>query len=116
MLPTGGGNTLLFLLPTAVESGRYTTVVIYPLVALRKEVEGRARERKISIQVFSESMSPGAADVLLTSVEHCLSPGFQNHLGRLHGEGRLARIVVDECHLALTASSWRPALQDMEHV
>jgi len=116
VLPTGGGKTLLFLLPAVVERGRYTTVVICPFVALKKEVECRARERKISIQVYSESAPPGEADIILASVEHCLSPAFQNCLGQLHGEGRLARIVVDECHLALTSISWRPAMQDMEHV
>lgn len=38
VLPTGGGKTLLYLLPALVERGRYTTVVVCPFVALKKEM------------------------------------------------------------------------------
>ena len=116
VLPTSGGKTLLFLLPAMVERGRYTTVVICPFVALKKEMQHCLENARLSIQVYSESVAVGAVDILLVSVEHCLLQAFQNHLGYLHGEGRLARIVVDECHLALVASSWRSAVRDLEHV
>lgn len=66
--------------------------------------------------MYSGPVAIGAVDILLVSVEQCLLQGFQNHLGCLHGEGRLARIVVDECHLALVASSWRPAMHGMQHI
>lgn len=117
VLPTGGGKTLLFLLPALVESGRRTTVVVCPFVALRKEMLRSLEENaRISVQVYSDGAAPGAVDILLVSVELCLSDALQNHLGQLHAEGRLARIVVDECHLALVASSWRPAVHQLQHV
>ena len=118
VLPTGGGKTLLFLLPALLEAGRYTTVVICPFVALRKEVERRAREGNVSVQVYSESESAclGSADILLASAEHCGSTAFQNHLALLHGGDRLARIVVDECHVAVTATAWRPAMRHLRAV
>ena len=66
--------------------------------------------------MYSGSVAAGAVDILLVSVEQCLSQAFQNHLGCLHGEGRFVRIVVDECHLVLVASSWRPAMHNMEYI
>jgi superfamily II DNA helicase RecQ len=84
VLPTGGGKTLLFLLPVVVESGHFTTVVICPFVALKKDMLHHLENAKISIQVYSESMATGAVGILLVSIEHCLSEALQNHLGYLY--------------------------------
>jgi superfamily II DNA helicase RecQ len=46
VLPTGCGKSLLFMLPTLVETGM-TTVVIFPLVALSSDMKRRCGEAKI---------------------------------------------------------------------
>jgi hypothetical protein len=116
VLPTGGGKTLLFLLPAVVESGRFTTVVICPFVALRNDLVQRLWNANVSVQVYSQSVGIGDVDILLVSVEQCMSEALQNGLAHLHDGGRLGRIVVDECHVAVTASLWRQAVREMEHV
>jgi hypothetical protein len=116
VLPTGGGKTLLFLLPTMVERGRYTTVVICPFVALRNEIEHRAQEANISLQVYSKLTSPSGVDILLVPVEHCVLPAFQSHLAHLHAQDQLGRIVLDECHVALIDNLWRPILHNLRYI
>jgi len=42
-------------------------------------------------------------------------PSFVAFMDRMHLSGRLARVVVDECHLALNENwAWRPALQRLD--
>lgn len=43
-------------------------------------------------------------------MENCGSAGLRNYLNSLNNEGGLSRIVFDEVHLTITASSWRFAM------
>lgn len=49
--------------------------------------------------------------ILLVQVELATTSGFLAALEELKRENRLARIVVDEAHLALTWSEFRPAME-----
>jgi superfamily II DNA helicase RecQ len=51
--------------------------------------------------------------VLLVSVEVAGTVAFVGCLLNLLAQGRLARIVVDECHLAGTWSSFRPSMRSL---
>lgn len=55
----------------------------------------------------------GRVDILFVAVEHCTTYSLQAHLHRLSNANKLARIVVDECHLTLTWTSFRPAMRSV---
>ena len=70
ILPTGGGKTLLYLLPTLLEKGR-TTVVVIPMIAMMQDLIDRCHKSKISLAEWSSaSMTMSTtASLLLVSVE-----------------------------------------------
>lgn len=51
--------------------------------------------------------------LLLVGSEQALSSAFERYLDVLHLNGLLARVVVDEAHLALTSGDYRPNLQSL---
>ena len=105
VMPTGGGKSLLFLLPVVVERGRYTTVVICPSMALKRDMVRCLKSVRLVVEEFTSAFTPtDLVDVLLVSVELCSSKPFQIHLRHLYALGRLGRIVMDECHLVVMAS------------
>lgn len=113
VMPTGGGKSLLFLLPARI-SRVGTTVVIVPLVALRSDLYARCAKLGISCSAWEAGMQPDSASIVLVTPESFVSGTFQAFLRRLKTFDRLERIVVDECHLVATAKpSFRPELGEL---
>jgi superfamily II DNA/RNA helicase len=118
VLPTGGGKSLLFMLPAFMETGR-TTVVVVPLVALTSDTQMRCTQAGLSCAAWKSGedvavlASTECPRLLLVSVEIAGTVRFIGFLLNLLAQGRLARIVVDECHLAVTWSSFRPRMRDL---
>lgn len=114
VLPTGAGKTLLFLLPPFVEVGLITVVVI-PLVAVMEQVLEECLRRGVRAVKWTSDLGlhiPGpSTHLLLVAVEHATNDLFIDLMMSLLRAGRLSRIVVDECHLALTASDYRGAMR-----
>ncbi|KAI9803332.1 MAG: hypothetical protein M1826_004969 [Phylliscum demangeonii] len=106
VLPTGGGKSLLFLLPCLLP-GAHVTVVILPLVALRQDLMRRCEEVGVGHVVWSPSLDASAAPLALAAAEHTVQPAFRAFLIRLHQQRRLERIVMDEAHLVMTARDYR---------
>ena len=50
MMPTGGGKSILFMLPAYVEPSG-TTVVVIPLIALRQDFQQQCQQLNISCAV-----------------------------------------------------------------
>ena len=120
IMPTGGGKTLLYILPTILP-GAQVTIVITPLVALQQDLILRCTQWGINFGVYTarSALQPTAAQpsLLLVDAERASSPSFQTLLSELHAAGRLDRIVLDEAHLLLTASHYRqqlPALATLQ--
>ncbi|KAI7870892.1 P-loop containing nucleoside triphosphate hydrolase protein [Mucor mucedo] len=112
-MPTGAGKSLLFLLPSFMEAGKnLTTVVVMPLVVLTADMMKRCREVGLKFDTWRGGETLTAISILFVAVEHCCSTELQGFLARLHSLKRLARIVIDECHLCLTWSDFRPAMLD----
>lgn len=101
MLATGSGKTLVVLVAAALE-GAKTTILVLPTVALRANmVEGFNR-----VGVRSILWAPGeskAAPLVVVSAEAACTRSFLDYAHQLEGQQRLDRIVVDECHLTITA-------------
>ena len=119
VMPTGGGKSLLYMLPAFVP-GSGVTVVVVPLVALKVDVLRRCNEQHA---LTAAEWHPGAAalagdsvKVLVASVETAASQPFRNHMHILQKEGRLERIVLDECHLVLTSSHYRSGMMHLKRL
>lgn len=103
ILPTGGGKSLCFMFPAFIEAT--LTVAIIPLVALTDDMLQRALHHNIRAEIFRSGVNiDDRTTLLLVAVESAVSESFRTFLSR---SNRLARIVVDECHLTVTWSSFR---------
>lgn len=100
VMPTGGGKSLLFMLPAWAEQGG-TTVVVIPLIALRGDMMRRCKALGISCAAWEGRRPPDAAAVVLVTPESAVGEEFATFLNRLRATRQLDRIVVDECHIVL---------------
>jgi hypothetical protein len=82
VMPTGGGKSLLFMLPAFAEQGG-TTVVIVPLIALRGDMKRRCQKLGISCVEWESRHPPDAAAVVLVTPESAIGEAFTTFLNRL---------------------------------
>ena len=107
ILPTGGGKTLVYLLPIFIERDM-TTVVVVPFVALVDQVEEQCQKAGLSCQVWEkEGLRSEKTQVIIVGVENAILPEFHNVLIRLESTNQLARIVIDECHTLVSQREFR---------
>lgn len=112
ILRTSEGKSLLYLLPCQLP-GAGTTVVILPLVVLKAEMRRRCAEAGIEAHVWEADSDPDrlhSCPIIMVAVEQAVKHRFRDFLTRLHVANELDRVVFDECHLAITAVSYRAAM------
>jgi superfamily II DNA helicase RecQ len=112
ILATGGGKSLSFMVPMFFPQAG-TTVVILPLVALKQDMVRRCWAADIQFSVWSghgDSQRFTGTPLLFVSAEQAVRQPFRQFLSQLDADRQLDRVVFDECHLILTASSYRPKL------
>ncbi|EDN04941.1 conserved hypothetical protein [Histoplasma mississippiense (nom. inval.)] len=113
IMPTGGGKSMMFMLPAWVAPGG-TTVVVVPLVALRGDMQRRCEELGISCVEWESRRPPDEASMVLVTPESALSEDFITFLNRQRLNHRLDRIVIDECHTVLNDQvNFRPQMQQL---
>lgn len=111
VLPTGAGKSLLFMLPCTLPDAGITILVV-PLVSLRGDLLRRLEELGIEHLIWQ----PGErreAGLVLVSVEAASTKDFLTYAQILVHQQNLDRIVVDECHLTVTAAVYRESMVDM---
>jgi ATP-dependent DNA helicase RecQ len=104
VLPTGGGKSLCFQLPAALENR--LVVVVSPLIALMRDQVSNLQKRGMNAgclhsqqsdsekrEVFAQ-MSKGGAFVLYLSPERVQKDGFQKWIQRRD----IALVAIDEAH------------------
>ncbi|KAF7184848.1 hypothetical protein CNMCM7691_006949 [Aspergillus felis] len=98
VMPTGGGKSMLFMVPVFAAPGGTTIVV----------------ELGISCVLWESWRPPDAASIVLVTPESAVSPDFQTFLNRLRWTRRLDRIVIDECHVVLNDQrDFRPQMAQL---
>lgn len=105
VMGTGGGKSLIFMLPAWCGPGG-TTVVVVPLVALRQDLLIRGKLMGLSCEGWvNDSTPPDGARLVLVTPESAVGEAFGTFLNRLKATQQLDRIVIDECHVVLN-DSW----------
>ncbi|OLL25394.1 ATP-dependent DNA helicase hus2/rqh1 [Neolecta irregularis DAH-3] len=115
LMPTGGGKSLCYQLPSIIDSGRTrgVTIVISPLISLMQDQVEHLLDLNIPALVINGDLSAeqrrGAYDSLKQSdvkikllyvTPEMLSKSnqMQNLMDNFNRRGLLARIVIDEAH------------------
>lgn len=117
LMPTGGGKSLCYQLPSVISSGRTTgvTVVVSPLLSLMQDqvdhlqklkiqafmINGQtnAEQKRLIWQGLSANRPEQFVQLLYVTPEMIsASTALVNMLERLHERGKFARLVIDEAH------------------
>jgi superfamily II DNA helicase RecQ len=114
ILPPSGGKSLLFQLPASVP-GAGVTIVVLPFVALMENLKMRCRELGISCRRWTAE-NQKRAQVVFVIAEAAVGDRFLTFVSDLQVQGRLDRIVIDECHVMLTAADYRRQLPDLDRL
>jgi superfamily II DNA helicase RecQ len=114
VLPTGGGKSLLFMVPACLDNPGVTVVVV-PYRALINDLVKRIRDSEIDCIEWKHGEENPAA-VVVVSADVAGEPDFLNYAVLLSGKKLLRRVVVDECHLIFTSSNWRPKLAKLKNL
>jgi superfamily II DNA helicase RecQ/predicted RNA binding protein with dsRBD fold (UPF0201 family) len=104
VLPTSIGKSLTYLLSSSLSISK-VTIVIIPLVGLKLDILRRAQAYNIPSNIYEETST--FSNLTLVSIETIVSPNFISLVEGLIYSSSLDRIIVDECHLLITASSYR---------
>jgi superfamily II DNA helicase RecQ len=113
VMGTGGGKSMVFMLPASSVVGG-TTIVIVPLVSLQGNLQERCTKARISSIVWSSSRPHDTASIIFVTPESAMTKAFAGLMNRLEEMSQLDRIVVDECHTVLDGSpGFRPKLRQL---
>ncbi|KAL2843525.1 hypothetical protein BJX68DRAFT_270023 [Aspergillus pseudodeflectus] len=81
IMPTGGGKSMLFMLPVwAVPGG--TTIVVVPLILLRQDMARRCRQVGVSCVAWDRQRPPDEAAIVLVTPESAVTSDFQSFINR----------------------------------
>src|ERR1700733_9088551 len=112
---TGSGKTIPGLLCSQKLDKGKSTVWILPLRSLHEQYHFRCKQYNISCAGWSPEMSAlHAPSAIIVAIDSTHWEVFQDFIRKLHANGRLARIIVDEAHLALEHESFRPVMHQLK--
>ncbi|KAK0302163.1 hypothetical protein LTR01_008930 [Friedmanniomyces endolithicus] len=103
VLPTGAGKSLLFMLPPTLTDAGITVLVVLSLRFAGISSDWLPGERR-------------EASLILATAEAASSRDFLKYARSLIAQQKLDRIVVDECHLTVTAAHYRVGIVDMTRI
>ena len=115
LMPTGGGKSLCYQLPSMVRPG--TGIIVSPLISLMKDQVDALRAAGVSAAAYNSSLEPGEArsvlralhagelDLLYVAPETLMTEGFLERLsgladapGGASGAPGVALFAIDEAH------------------
>ncbi|RVD83632.1 uncharacterized protein DFL_001416 [Arthrobotrys flagrans] len=124
VLPTGGGKSLLWMLP-AMADERGMTAVIVPYISLATDLIERCSEIGLKAERWKPHSQPWDCQVVVATTDHAVGSvsedipyhqTFLQYLSILRVNNSLNRIVIDECHTVVTENGFRPAMSQVFHL
>jgi superfamily II DNA helicase RecQ len=116
IMPTGGGKSLLFMLPAAA-SRDGVTIVIVPMVALRQDICERSNEKGIPCAEWDGKRPPYHTRIILATPESAVTAAFGRFVEEKKRAYQLERIVIDEYHMILESTDrWRPKVRRLKEI
>lgn len=116
VMRTGGGKSLLFMIPAMVSRGG-ATIVVVPLVSLREDLKVRCEKIGIKCEEWDGKRPPYWAQVVLVTSEAAVSKAFSRFINEKRTMRQLDRIVIDECHTLLESTdTWRPRMKELREM
>lgn len=114
VIPTGGGKTVLAMLPVVLEK-EGVSIFIAPFRALVDDVVARFRQARIQcIEWKVGEINP--ARIVVVSADLAVQDSFMTYGRTLVEAGLLRRIFIDEGHCTFTDSHWRGNLSRVRGV
>lgn len=109
VLRTGGGKSVLFASMPYIETG--VTLVIYPLRALFLDqcIDSERRDPHRPFIRWTAKLEVRSG-IVVAMIEQLTSPAFIYWCTTMKARRLLNRIVLDECHVIITASDYRPVM------
>lgn len=104
--PTGSGKSLAFLLLAKIKIYS-TVVVVVPLLSLISDLIRRCKLAKINVCDSFQSYN-STIQIILVTPEHFVIESSIKKLQELQFQNKLLKVFVDECHLAVSESEFRP--------
>jgi superfamily II DNA helicase RecQ len=111
VIGTGSGKTLVVMISAAVADAR-TTILVLPTVALRGDMLRRFHLVGIRPLIWSVDCRQSAS-LVIVSAEAVCTQGFLEYAHALVRRQELDRIVLDECHLTITANDYRLCMSQL---
>lgn len=110
ILPTGGGKSMLAIIPSLIEHNM-VTIVVLPLNSLIMDYERRLKQTRVPYQVYESSTDLNTShNLIIVSADKSLTAHWRSALADLGRRKTIARIVIDEAHLPLISKSYRKSL------
>ncbi|KAF1987632.1 ATP-dependent DNA helicase [Aulographum hederae CBS 113979] len=136
LMPTGGGKSLCYQLPSVVKTGktRGVTVVISPLLSLMEDQVQHLKKLNIQAELFNGECSEEQRRLILGALDDkrvedliqllyvtpemlTKSTAVNNKLLKLYRTNKLARIVIDEAHcVSQWGHDFRPDYKELGKV
>ncbi|KAL1582253.1 hypothetical protein WHR41_09118 [Cladosporium halotolerans] len=104
VMRTGGGKSLLFMLPAAA-SRDGVTIVVMPKIMLQEDMADRCRKDGIRCAIWSDGRAPPYdAQIVFVIAESAVSQSFADFVNAKMLNQQLERVIIDECHSVLQST------------
>jgi len=111
VIGTGSGKSLIFMVGASVTDAQ-TTILVLPMVILRGDMLRRCRLIGIRPLIWSVDIKQSAS-LVIVSAEAVCTETFLDYARGLVSRQKLDRIVIDEGHLTITTSDYRPCMAQL---
>jgi superfamily II DNA helicase RecQ len=117
VMRTGGGKSLLFMLPAAASRGG-VTIVVMPKIMLQEDMADRCRKDGIRCAIWSDGRAPPYdAQIVFVIAESAVSQSFADFINAKMLNQQLERVIIDECHSVLQSTKkFRPKVLQLREL